>query len=380
MKNILITGGAGFIGASLSLQLIKKGYTVTVLDCLHPQIHGKTPEQTSPLYQSIKDKVQFIKGDVTNTSDWKKALHQQHVVVHLAAETGTGQSMYEIERYTTVNVTGTAILLDYLTNEKHSIEKVVVASSRAVYGEGKYFSQKMNRCFYPTDRNEADLQQGIFELRNPENKEEFLVPIATDEESKIQPKSIYGLTKYHQEQSLMICCSSLHIPCVAFRYQNVYGPGQSLSNPYTGILSIFSTRIKQQKSINIFEDGEESRDFVFIDDVVNATIAGIENDAADFNVFNVGTGVAASVLTVAHLLMKNYGIEVPLEISGQYRKGDIRHNFAAIARLQNKLKFTPTVDFETGLQLFCNWVNEQEIGVDKYEQSLAEMRTKGLLK
>lgn len=380
VKNILITGGAGFIGSRLSLQLLQKGYTVTVLDCLHPQIHGEIPEEHSPLYRSIKDKVHFIKGDVTKKEDWKRALSGQQIIVHLAAETGTGQSMYEIERYTTVNVTGTALLLDYLTNEQHSIEKVVVASSRAVYGEGKYFSEKQQQYHYPADRDESDLLNGIFELRNPDAKEEFLTVVATDEQSRIQPKSIYGLTKYHQEQALMICCTSLNIPCVAFRYQNVYGPGQSLTNPYTGILSIFSTRIKQHKSINIFEDGQESRDFVFIDDIVAATVAGIEQDAANFKVFNVGTGMATSVLTVAQTLMKNYGIEVPLEISGQYRKGDIRHNFADISLLKETLGFTPSVHFETGIRLFCEWVNEQALAEDKYEASLAEMKNKGLLK
>ena len=380
MKNILITGGAGFIGSNLSLQLLQKGYRITVLDCLHPQIHGENPEQTSPLYQSIRDKVHFIKGDVTNKSDWEKALENQHIIVHLAAETGTGQSMYEIERYTNVNVSGTAILLDYLTNTQHTIEKVIVASSRAVYGEGKYFSEKLQQYFYPKDRKEEDLENGIFELRNPSDESEFLKVVATDEESRIQPKSIYGLTKYHQEQALMICCESLNIPCVAFRYQNVYGPGQSLTNPYTGILSIFSTRIKQQKSINIFEDGEESRDFVFIDDVVNATILGIEKPEADFQVFNVGTGVATAVITVAETLMRNYDIQIPLEISGQYRKGDIRHNFADISLIKEKLGFVPGVDFETGLNLFCNWVNQQSPAEDRYEQSLSELKSKGLMK
>ena len=380
MKNILITGGAGFIGSNLSLQLLQKGYRITVLDCLHPQIHGENPEQSSPLYQSIKDKVHFIKGDVTNKSDWQKALENQHVVVHFAAETGTGQSMYEIERYTNVNVSGTAILLDYLTNTQHTIEKVIVASSRAVYGEGKYFSEKLQQFFYPKDRKETDLENGIFELRNPLDETEFLEVIATDEQSNIQPKSIYGLTKYHQEQALMICCESLSIPCVAFRYQNVYGPGQSLTNPYTGILSIFSTRIKQQKSINIFEDGKESRDFVFIDDVVQATVLGIEKPEANYQVFNVGTGIATNVITVAESLIKNYGILIPLEISGQYRKGDIRHNFADITLIKEKLGFVPTVDFETGLKLFCNWVNQQSPAEDKYEQSLSELKSKGLMK
>ena len=380
LKNILITGGAGFIGSHLSLKLLQSGYNITVLDNLHPQIHGENPELTSPLYQSIKDKVHFIKGDVANKNDWKKSLENQHIVVHFAAETGTGQSMYEIERYTNVNVVGTSFLLDYLTNSKHLIEKVVIASSRAIYGEGKYISEKSNQYFYPASRSETDLQNGIFEIRNPEDENEFLEVCATDEQSRIQPNSIYGLTKYHQEQSLMICCRSLNIPCVAFRYQNVYGAGQSLSNPYTGILSIFSTRIKQHKSINIFEDGKESRDFVYIDDVVNATISGIEKEEANFQSFNVGTGIATTVLDVAQTLMKNYNIEIPLEITGQYRKGDIRHNFADIALLKNKLNFTPTIDFAAGINLFCNWVNLQAILEDKYEQSLSEMKAKGMMK
>lgn len=380
MKNILITGGAGFIGSNLALQLLEKGYHVTVLDNLHPQIHGAEPEKTSPLYRSIKDKVRFLKGDVCNKEDWKKALENQHTVVHLAAETGTGQSMYEATRYTTVNVIGTAMLTDYLTNQQHTVGKVVVASSRAIYGEGKYVSPSSGQYYYPTGRDESDLEKGVFDLRNPDQPEEMLQLCATDEQSRIQPNSIYGLTKYHQEQALMICCKSLQIPCVAFRYQNVYGPGQSLSNPYTGILSIFSTRIKQQKSINIFEDGQESRDFVFIDDVVKATLAGIENSSADFQSFNVGTGVATSVLTVAQTLMKNYGMEVPLEISGQYRKGDIRHNFADITLIQEKLGYVPSVDFATGIRQFCDWVNQQEIQADRYEQSLDELRKKGLMK
>ncbi len=379
MKNILITGGAGFIGSNLSLQLLEKGYNITVLDSLHPQIHGVNPKQTSPLYQSIKDKVNFIIGDVTNKSDWHKALEKQHIIIHFAAETGTGQSMYEIERYTTVNVSGTSILLDYMTNSKHHIEKIIIASSRAIYGEGKYIDKNTNQYFYPNNRNETDLQNGIFELRNPINETKFLDACATDEQSNIHPNSVYGLTKYYQEQALMICCKSLNIPCVAFRYQNVYGPGQSLTNPYTGILSIFSSRIIQGKTINIFEDGQESRDFVFIEDAVNATILGIEKNEADFCSFNVGTGKATTVLGVAQVLMKNYGKEIPLEISGQYRKGDIRHNFADISLIKKELGFEAKTNFENGILQFCNWVNQQSLTEDKYEQSLEEMKGKGLL-
>lgn len=376
-KKILITGGAGFIGSRLALQLIAKGHEVTVLDNLSPQIHGEGGN--SVLYQSIKDKVNFILGDVQDKSAWEMALPGQQIVVHLAAETGTGQSMYQIERYTNVNITGTSIFLDMLTNRKHSVEKVVVASSRAIYGEGKYWSPELQKEVYPLGRTEEDMLKGDFEIKCPfTGVTASMLP--TDEWSRIQPNSIYGLTKYHQEQSIMIACTALGIPAVAFRYQNVYGPGQSLSNPYTGILSIFSTRIKGGKDINIFEDGLESRDFVFIDDVISATIAGIEKPEANFQSFNVGTGVATSVMEVAQTLCKNYGIEVPIKISGQFRKGDIRHNVADLSHIKNRLGFEPTVTFEQGIRQFTDWVNEQEMQKDLYEQSLQEMREKGLLK
>lgn len=379
-KNVIISGGAGFIGSNLSLYLLSKGYNVRILDNLHPQIHGDNPSSTSPLYQSIKDKCSCIIGDVTQKSDWEKALQNQHILIHFAAETGTGQSMYEIERYTQVNTMGTALLLDILTNQKHSIEKVIVASSRAVYGEGKYFSAKNGQVFYPTERRIADLQNGIFELRSPEDEQEFLQALATDENSKIAPNSIYGLTKYYQEQALMIACKSLEIPCVALRYQNVYGPGQSLSNPYTGILSIFSNRIKQGKAINIFEDGKESRDFVFIDDVVKATTLCIETDRANFKTLNVGTGKAITVYEVAKTLNAMYQMDIPLTISGQFRKGDIRHNFADVSLLQDTLQFTPEIAFNDGIRLFCEWVSQQATHQDNYEQSLLEMQAKGLMK
>jgi dTDP-L-rhamnose 4-epimerase len=376
-KKILITGGAGFIGSRLTHALVAKGHEVTILDNLSPQIHGN-PE-TSVLYQSILDKSHFILGDVRNKSDWEKALPGQQVVVHLAAETGTGQSMYQIERYTDVNVTGTSIFLDMLTNSKHSIEKVVVASSRAIYGEGKYWSPALQKEVYPPGRKESDMTAGDFDVKCPftgVNAE--LMP--TDEWSRIQPNSIYGLTKYQQEQAIMITGQALGIPSVAFRYQNVYGPGQSLSNPYTGILSIFSTRIKGGNSINIFEDGKESRDFVFINDVVEATVSGIENETANYQSFNVGTGVATTVMEVAETLMRNYGTAVPIQITGQFRMGDIRHNVADMRKARSLLGFEAKVGFEEGIRRFTEWVKSQTIMTDGYEASLDEMRKKGLLK
>jgi dTDP-L-rhamnose 4-epimerase len=376
-KKVLITGGAGFIGSNLALQLLEKGCEVTVLDNLHPQIHGAAEQ--SYLYQRIKDKVRFIKGDVCNIEDWKNAIADNEVIVHYAAETGTGQSMYAIKRYMDVNVGGTGIMLDLLANEKHQVKKVIIASSRAIYGEGKYWSIERNSAVYPEGREDADMLKGDFEPKCPISGGRVEL-MATDENSKIHPNSIYGLTKYNQEQAVLIACKALGIPAVAFRYQNVYGPGQSLKNPYTGILSIFSTRIKNNSGINIFEDGKESRDFVYISDVVDATILGIEKDAANNHVFNVGSGVATTVRTVAETLLKNYEIEVPIEVTGQFRLGDIRHNFADLGYIKSVLGFQPKVTFTAGIKEFTNWVNEQEVASDGYENSLAEMKAKGLLK
>lgn len=380
MEKILITGGAGFIGSNLALALLKKGHQVTVLDNLSEQIHGKIPEKTSSLYLSIKDKVHFIKGTVACRETLQKAIANNTVIVHLAAETGTGQSMYEIQHYTDVNIGATALLLDILTNEKHSVKKVVVASSRAIYGEGKYYNKTKNTFVYPLQRTDNDMQKGDFEVKDPQNHSDVLELVATTEDAIIHPTSVYGITKQVQEQLVMTVCPTIGIAGVAFRYQNVYGPGQSLKNPYTGILSIFSTQIKNGNGINIFEDGKETRDFVFISDVVDATVLGIEKETANNQVFNVGTGVATDVITVATELSNNYGIQVPITISGNYRLGDIRHNYADITKAKQLLGFEPKISFKEGLKQFTNWVNTQEIEEDKYQQSIDEMKAKGLYK
>lgn len=379
MRNILVTGGAGFIGSNLSLKLLAKGYEVTVLDNLSKQVHGENPDETSPLYQSIKGKVSFIKGSVTNREDWIRAIGGIDCIVHLAAETGTGQSMYEIEKYVNVNIGGTALMLDILTNTKHNVRKVVVAESRAIYGEGRYYSKELDQYVYPAEREEADMQVGDFEVKYC-GCEEPLELVGTTEDSMVHPTSVYGITKQVQGQLVHLVCSSIGIASVSYRYQNVYGPGQSLSNPYTGILSIFSTRIKNGNGINIFEDGKETRDFVYIDDVVDATILGIEKEEANGHVFNVGTGVATNVLTVAKTLIEKYGINVPVIISGNFRLGDIRHNLADITAARSILGFEPKWSFSDGIGEFAKWVNRQEVQEDKYESSIDEMRKKGLYK
>lgn len=375
---VLITGGAGFIGSNIALKLIKKGYDVVVLDSLSEQIHGAKPEETSPLYRSIKDKVEFIRGSVAIRADWERALKDVDYVIHLAAETGTGQSMYEIEKYVGSNIGGTALLLDILANQPHHVKRVVVAESRAIYGEGKYICPKCGEV-YPLARKDEDMAKGDFECKCPKCGSEVQL-VATTEDSKIHPTSVYGITKQVQGQLVHLVCQSIGVESVSFRYQNVYGPGQSLSNPYTGILSIFSTRIKNGNGINIFEDGKETRDFVYIDDVADATILGLEVPEANGHVFNIGTGVATDVLTVAQTLCDKYGVQVPIKVSGNYRLGDIRHNYADISLARKILGFEPEWTFEKGIEQFTKWVNEQEVQEDNYEASIAEMKAKGLYK
>ena len=378
MDRVLITGGAGFIGSNVALKLIAKGYEVTVLDSLSEQIHGVNPEETSPLYRNVKDKVNFIKGDVNSREDWMKALEGVTYVIHLAAETGTGQSMYEIKKYVDTNIGGTALLLDILTNTKHSVKRVVVAESRAIYGEGKYRCLKCGDV-YPLERKDEDMQKGDFECKCPKCGGPVEL-VATTEDSAIHPSSVYGIAKQVQGQLVHLVCKSIGVESVSFRYQNVYGPGQSLSNPYTGILSIFSTRIKNGNGLNIFEDGKETRDFVYIDDIVDATILGMEVPEANGHVFNIGTGVATDVLTVAQTLCEKYGIQVPIVVSGNYRLGDIRHNYADITLARNILGFEPNWDFSAGIGEFCKWVDGQAVQKDNYDASIAEMKAKGLYK
>ncbi|WP_295959255.1 NAD-dependent epimerase/dehydratase family protein [uncultured Alistipes sp.] len=379
MKHILITGGAGFIGSNVACKLVAKGYEVSVLDNLSPQIHGDDPERTSPLYIGVKDKVHFIKGSVTSREDWQRALQGVDAVIHLAAETGTGQSMYEIEKYVRVNIGGTAILLDLLTNTRHRVKRVVVAESRAIYGEGRYWSDDLGGYVYPDERPDETMRRGDFEVKYPGCTKPLKL-VGTTEDSAIHPNSVYGITKQVQGQLVHLVCKSIGVESVSFRYQNVYGPGQSLSNPYTGILSIFSTRIKNGNGINVFEDGRETRDFVYIDDVVDATILGLEVDGASGYAFNIGTGVATDVLTVANTLKKYYGVEVPVTVSGNYRLGDIRHNYADISLARRILGFEPRWSFDAGIAQFVEWVNGQDVHEDKYEASIEEMKRKGLYK
>ncbi|QUL37320.1 NAD(P)-dependent oxidoreductase [Erythrobacter sp. JK5] len=375
--NVLITGGAGFIGSRLALRLVGEGHGVTVLDNFLPQVHGDAPEETA-LYAKLAASTNLVRGDVTDRAALEQLVPNHDAIVHLAAETGTGQSMYQIERYNSVNIGGTALLLDILANQEHGVKRVVVASSRSIYGEGRYRTPE-GTYVYPTERSGEDMEAGDFAVKYPGVAGELEL-VATDEDSKIHPSSVYGITKQVQEQLVMTVCPSIGIEGVALRYQNVFGPGQSLSNPYTGILSIFSNLIMQGKGINIFEDGTESRDFVFVEDVVSATALALTHPAAANEVFNVGTGVPVSVMEVAQTLARLFAADVPIEVTGNFRLGDIRHNYADMAKIQAALGFECEYDFERGIAELVAWAKASGPQASAYEASLDEMRQKGLLK
>ncbi|KQZ82077.1 epimerase [Microbacterium sp. Root166] len=375
--HVLITGGAGFIGTRLARRFVDAGHTVTVLDSLIPQVHGSDPQSTSPLLRSLDGIADVIEGTVTSTDDLRTALEGATIVVHLAAETGTGQSMYEIDRYVDANVGGTAKLLDLLTNEAHAVTRLVIASSRSIYGEGAYRTED-GRIVYPPHRAEADMAAGDFAVHI--SGEGALEMVPTDEQAKLHPSSVYGITKQMQEALIMTVAPTIGIEPVSLRYQNVYGPGQSLKNPYTGILSIFSTLVRQGKDINIFEDGLESRDFVYIDDVVESTFLAATLPSAAGHTINVGSGVATTVNDVVEALFDAFGTRVPTTITGNYRLGDIRHNVADTRVLRDVLGYEPQTDFRTGVARFVEWVKTEPVEDSGYERSLQEMAERSLLK
>ena len=374
MNKILITGGAGFIGSHLCLTLVDKGYNIKVLDILAPQIHGENPTVGSFLYNKIKGKVEFLYGSITERKDIVEAIRDVDIIVHFAAETGTGQSMYELKKYSDVNLGGTSLLLDVLSNSSHKVKKIVVASSRAIYGEGQYIDD-LGNTHYPKARTKERLINGDFGIYDVHGNELKLV--ATPETAQLDPASFYGLTKMFQEQSILMISKSIGIDAVALRYQNVYGPGQSLKNPYTGLLAVFSNQIIANKDINVFEDGLESRDFIYIDDVVAATILAIENENANGMSLNVGTGIATSVLRIASILKELYLSDVNINITGDFRIGDIRHNYSDNDRIESLLNFKSKISIEEGLANFVKWVKNQptESG-DAFKNSIDEMLEK----
>jgi dTDP-L-rhamnose 4-epimerase len=344
------------------------------LDNFSAQVHGGEQE----LAKDLARDVELLRGDVRDRDLVSRALANRDVVLHLAAETGTGQSMYEIAKYQDVNIGGTAVIVDLLINGKaNRVRKMIIASSRAIYGEGKY------RCadhgvVYPGPRELDRLRNGQYELCCPICKV-ACVPEATSEDSPIRPLSFYGLTKQVQEEMVFMLARARGFAAYALRYQNVYGPGQSLRNPYTGILAIFSNLALANASIQIFEDGEESRDFVFVDDAIEATWRCIAATSNAVESFNVGTGERTSVLQVAKEIVEILGSSAKISITGVFRQGDVRHNFADLTKIRQTLGFTPQTHFQEGLRRFLAWAGLEEHSPARYELSLQEMRDRGVL-
>jgi dTDP-L-rhamnose 4-epimerase len=371
---VLVTGGAGFIGTHLVRRLLCEGCSVAVLDNFNSQVHRG--EQKLP--SDVAGDVELYRGDVRDREIVTRALSKRDALVHLAAETGTGQSMYEVGRYQDVNIGGTAAILDCVVNQPTCrTGKVVVASSRAVYGEGKYRCEE-HGIVHPGERKLLDLKAGRYEPRCPVCGN-TCVPEATSEDSPSNPLSFYGLTKRVQEEMVSMFARTCAFSGYALRYQNVYGPGQSLSNPYTGILAIFASLARTNSPIQIFEDGKESRDFVFIEDAVEATWRCLREEAGSVEIYNVGTGQRTTVLQVAREIAKFFGSCSDISITGAFRQGDIRHNYADISKIQRAIGFTPRFSFREGLKRFLDWVEAQEEVSSGYEMSLIEMRERGLL-
>jgi dTDP-L-rhamnose 4-epimerase len=370
-EKVLVTGGAGFIGSHIVDELIARGHRVRVLDALVPQVHA-TRER--PAY--LHPEAELIAADVCERDAVRAALEGVDVVFHEAAAVGVGQSMYEIQRYVEANTLGGAVLLDVLANEPHKVRKLVVASSMSIYGEGAY------RCLdcgpvFPRLRTEEQLAARDWEMHCPDCGQ-VVSPEPTAEEKPLYPTSIYAVTKRDHEEMFLAVGQAYHIPTVALRYFNVYGPRQALSNPYTGVAAIFSARLLNDNPPVIYEDGLQSRDFVHVSDIVQANMLAMEREEANYQAFNVGTGRMTTVLDVARLLAAELGKSIAPRIEGRYRQGDIRHCFADISKIRILLGYEPRFRFEEGVAELVAWVREQT-AEDRFAQVEQELAAKELI-
>jgi dTDP-L-rhamnose 4-epimerase len=368
-ENILVTGGAGFIGSHLVDALIKEGHKVKILDNLEPQVHkGK------PGYLNMD--AEFIEGDIRNEDDIRKALKDTNIIFHMAAMVGVGQSMYQIQKYMDVNTEGTAKLLDVIIKGKFEIGKIIVASSMSIYGEGSY-KCKTHGTFDPKPRDLAQLKSGEFELKCPHDGLR-LEPVATREDKCLSPTSVYAISKKDQEELFITLGNTYKIPSVALRYFNTYGPRQSLSNPYTGVCAIFLSRIKNDKPPLIFEDGLQLRDFISVYDIVQASLLAMTRDEANYEVFNVGTGNPVTVLDIARILIKLCGKDLIPQTINKYRAGDVRHCYPDISKIKAKLGYSPRITLEKGLNELIEW-GQNTNAFDKIPEAYAELEINNLI-
>jgi dTDP-L-rhamnose 4-epimerase len=369
-NNILVTGGAGFIGSHLVDALIERGHRVRILDSIVEQVHG------GEVPGHLNKNAEFIRADVCDAEAVAKALDGIEIVYHEAAEVGVGQSMYEIVRYVKANDLGTAVVLEEMIKRKDQFKKLIVASSMSIYGEGTYRNSKTGETVYPQLRSDEQLAAHEWDLRDGDA---VLEPIGTTEEKPLFPTSVYAVSKQDQEQYCLAVGRAYKIPTVAFRYFNVYGTRQALSNPYTGVCAIFSSRLMNDQAPMIFEDGEQSRDFLHVSDIVQANLLALETDKGDYQAMNIGTGRATSVKEISQLLAKGLGKDIEPQIVGKYREGDIRHCVSDIAKAKNLLGYEPKVSLDNGLVELLAWVSEQEAD-DKVQAATAELAAHSLVK
>ena len=368
-NHILITGGAGFIGSHLADALLARGHRVRALDNLSPQVHGEAGVR--PDY--LDDQVELIRGDVQDPDAVRRALRGIDVVYHLAAAVGVGQSMYEVAHYTAVNNMGTAVLLEALVAKP--VARLFVASSMSLYGEGLYRCPDGSICT-GEERDLDQLRAGDWEVHNAEG--ELLTPVPTPESKLPSLASVYALSKFDQERMCLLIGRAYGIPTTALRFFNVFGTRQALSNPYTGVLAIFASRLLNEKRPSVFEDGLQRRDFVSVYDVARACCLALEHPESAGGVFNVGSGRSYTIAEIAERIAKVMGKEyLEPELTGKYRVGDIRHCFADITLARSTLGYEPEVDFEEGLEELAGWL-EGQVATDRVEQASAELAARGL--
>jgi len=369
-RTIVITGGAGFIGSHVANELLSKGYAVRALDSLVPQVHG--PDRRRPAY--LSPDVELIVGDIRDPDAVSRVLQGADAVIHLVALVGVGQSMYQIAEYTSVNNLGTAVLLQALS--ARPVETLVVASSMSIYGEGLYRNAEGAIC-EPRERTLQQLKMGDWEVRDDQDRP--LIPQPTPENKPPCLASVYALSKYDQERLCLVLGRAYGIPAVALRFFNTYGPNQALSNPYTGVLSNFASRVLNGNPPLIFEDGRQQRDFVSVYDVARACRLALETPRAAGQAFNISSGVPLSVLEVAQRTVRALGAShIQPQVTGNYRAGDIRHCLADITRAKSVLNWTPQVTLEQGLEDLAQWI-EGQTAIDRGQEARAELAARGLM-
>lgn len=369
---IAITGGLGFIGTALTRRLIRAGHQVVAIDSLTSQIHGALPAVAAV------DGSEVVRLDVRDITRRSEVIEGCDAVYHLAAETGTAQSMYRIQDYVGANEMGTAALLEAIAAASKRPAKVILASSRSVYGEGAYIAPgRRGELIQPAPRTPQQLAANEWEPKAADGTALQAVP--TPETLPFYPGSVYAATKASQELLLRSAGPALGFKSVIFRFQNVYGEGQSLQNPYTGIISIFFNRARQGMDIPVYEDGLESRDFIHIDDIVEGLVAALEADLPDGATMNLGAGQPTTVLELVDALLLAGGFDVPHRVTGQYRVGDIRHCYADLTRARELLGFAPKVSLVEGIGRFCNWASQEPVHEDRLEAAAAELRARKLM-